>query len=184
MTVRLFNAAGTQLAVGTKTAATGTNAVTTAASYNASNVASSTVRFTWPARTTWSYTAPPTAPTSCIGVDASGVPTGASCTISVTSYASWQPGGGQWQGNYYYSGSTAAPYAIVVVRFDQYLAFTPTGVNRQIAGTTLAPGYSCSSLPTFRVKVPVQNYNNGNSFWGGFDLYTNPAAQNGTSLCP
>ena len=140
---------------------------------------------TWGIQTNWAYTPPPVVDISCVGVDASGNVVDTHCSVSVQGKIGWwQAGGGKYyQGNFYFSGTSTAPYILLSINFAHYgmsgiNVLTPTD---QV--TVLAPGYSCSSLPLLSVVRPNDNYNKGNDFWGGFNLYQDPNAGSSNSVC-
>ncbi|WP_159449284.1 signal peptidase I [Demequina sp. NBRC 110051] len=154
--------------------------------YNANSVGVVVVKIGgWLFLATWEGPAPePTGP-YCIGVNSAGAPTGDSCTLSSASGSGWpaSSSGANTQGNFYYGGSTKAPYVVLVVNLADYMGFTPRVVTPTVTGVTLSPGYVCSSLPTLRLMQPVQNYNSGDTFWGGLDAYARANAATATSVC-
>jgi len=176
--VNLHNSAGTVLATGTAASAT-TNQTITVGSYTPANVTNAFVTLGgWIFPTAW--TAPIPAG-SCVGVDASGNPTGATCTLTIGTVTSWT-GGAYKYSQFQFTATTTAPLWKVTFNFadtSKFVGFTPVAVaNGQ--NLAKAPGYSCSSLPVFE---GIEANPTWNSNGGDLTISTDPAL-NGNRLCP
>ena len=165
------------------TVVAGTTIVSPGATYDATLVKRVLISVNgWPLTNVW--TGPPVVNISCVGVDASGNVVDTHCSVAVGGKVGWWPsGGGYYQGNLYYSGSSTAPYIRLSINFADYGITNLKVVTPTDQGIVLAPGYSCSSLPVLSVVRPNNNYQRGNDFWGGFDLYQDPNAGSSSSVC-
>lgn len=180
--VYLYNASGALLTSATVTP-TGATATISTSAYAAANVSRVVVKVNgWVLRATWTPPTPPVTTLTCVAVNSAGVPTGQSCTVTVNGYSSWGMSPNRI-GNFYFNGSSPSSHVILTLNVQTYMGFVPT-VVRPTQTSTRAPGYSCSQLPVVSVMMPVQNFNNGSTFWGGFDFYENPSNASGGAVCP
>ncbi|MFV0286822.1 MAG: hypothetical protein ACK5IM_10645, partial [Demequina sp.] len=175
VSVYIHGASGQTLATGTVSAASGqaTRTVTTS-SFTAASVALVVVKVNgWVFPVTW--TAPPTAPATCVPVNAGGnVPHGQTCTVTSVTNNQWTSEGYQWA-NVYFNVSSPQTNAAITLNLASILGWTPTSVLTNTdfrAQTVPGPTYACSELPILRL-----NRNTGASSWSGFlQVTTKPGA--------
>lgn len=195
-TVTLRNSSGTVLSTFTGTPTTASHSFTTGTSYTVAQVATAVVKVQgWNFPTTWTPPAPPSTPAvSCVAINNAGNPTGAPCTVTITSLSGWTSYPGAWgvgtpYYHYYMSFSINTNqnrWRITVdwsntSQFPLYNAlpvFVGDGYN-----VVNAPGYSCSQLPTYigaKAAGNVSGQNNGNLY-----VTSQPGSTNGTiQRCP
>lgn len=195
VSVVAYDAGGAALATGSTTAPAAPVPafdVTTGTTYNSANVVGVLLLVdTWHVPTTWT---PPVAvpAASCVAVNSAGNPTGQACTVTLSGSNYWVSYPGAWgvgqpyyHTNLYISVATAQPWWRVTINLNDPsmpgIAFTPVLVNNN-TNATLAPGYSCSSLPW----ITIDNVDNANSGYTSAQIYyTNDptVAANGSTLC-
>lgn len=195
VTLRVFGAGGSLLAAATETP-TASSHVFATGDYTAADVVAVVVTIDgWVFPTTWTAPEPPTGGViPCLAVNNGGNTTGETCTVTITSASHWISYPGAW--------GVGTPYEYVYVSFEVNSpknrweiafdfsdtdvfpgsGFTPTYVGDGY-NVIKAPGYNCSSLPTFvawKGAGNVAGQNNGNIFWTNHPSDTNGTAQ----LCP
>ena len=146
---------------------------------------------TWHVPTTWTGTTP-TPAYSCVAINPAGNPTGQSCTVTLSGSHYWLSYPGAWGvGQPYYhtylrmSVTTARPWWRVTIDLSDpsmpAIGFTPVLVNNS-TNATLAPGYSCNSLPW----ITIDNEQNDNAGYASAQIYytSDPSESAGvTTLC-
>ncbi|MFV0633729.1 hypothetical protein [Demequina sp.] len=118
----------------------------------------------------------------CVGVDASGVPTGDDCSLTISGVNSWTSSDGSTTAEVYFRATTSAPSWRVHLDLgdtEVFPAIEPVGVG-SYNSVAIAPGFSCANLPQL-VVMPA------NPSWGeksGSFSYTDAAGKSlGTMLC-
>lgn len=176
--INLHNDAGTVLATGTTASATASQTVTVGTYAPASVSAAIATIGGWIFPTSWNGAAPVTP--GCVGLDASGNPTGQACTLTIGAVTTWNANGYSYS-QFQFSAVTDAPLWKVTFNFAdtaKWAGFTPVVVvnNQNVAR---ASGYACSSLPVFQGVEANPSWNSSN---GDLTITTDPT-YGGTRLC-
>lgn len=147
--VFIHSTTGDLISSGTGTAGAGVTEVAVG-SYTGSAVTAVVVRIDgWLFPTTW--TAPISAPMSCVGATPAPIGTGDDCTITYTN-GTWWGDSGSRMGHISFSVSTPAQNAIVTLDVSRapFPEWPIRGFNTN-GDWVVVPGYSCSEMPYIRL---------------------------------
>jgi len=176
--INLHDASGAVIATGTTASASASQTVAVG-TYTSTNVSAAIATIGgWIFPTSWNGGAPVTP--GCVGLDASGNPTGQACTLTIGTVTTWTSGSYKYS-QFQFTAVTAAPVWKVTFNFAdtaKWAGFTPVVVvsNQNVAK---AAAYACSSLPVFQGVEANPSWNSNN---GDLTITTDPT-YGGTKLC-
>lgn len=178
----LLDDAGDVLISGAGTATTGVMTFTASGNYKADDVDDALVFIgTWPIPTTWSMAAPPAA--SCVGIDPATPGQTYSCTFTIDETSTWTTSGYRYT-NLRFDAVTTAPLWQVTIDLSStsagFTGMSPVRFVGSYQNVEAAPGYACSSLPTFVGREANPSWGSSNA---EITFSDDPGYSGGTAIC-